>query len=108
MKMQPISLAFVTRVYWRGEVPPPDVFHMEHRLCALCGWDLSQTATVYPEGTHPCPPCGGWHNLHNACVDKADLVRRGDDPHLRHYGPLEVCPDALRVALEMMGQEPHA
>lgn len=94
----------VVRVWWKDQWPPMGMLTESPRPCAFCGRDLDRTGTVPPEGLHPCPPCGGWHHVHNACVDDGDLVRKiPGSPDARYYGTLAVCPDALRVAEEMMG-----
>lgn len=100
-------LQHVVRVYWKGRWPPMGTLWGSPRPCALCGRDLDDTGTVPPESLHPCPPCGGWHHVHNACVDDGDLVAREPGCYsaagLREHGPLAVCPEALRTAEALMG-----
>lgn len=102
MKFQ-LSLETIVEVYWRGQWPSFVMLGLGPRPCALCGRDLNDTGTVPPESLHPCPPCGGWHHVHNACVDDGDLVLRSGQL-CRSYAQLVVCPEALRVAEELMGE----
>ncbi|HUU60434.1 MAG TPA: hypothetical protein VMZ50_12875 [Phycisphaerae bacterium] len=94
---------------WGAEPPGELAQAAGPRPCALCEVDFS-TEYQWPVGLRRCA-CGEWHFACQVCVDRFTLLGRPSRPDApagpgwedRYFGPLEVCPEGLTVARELMG-----
>ena len=87
--------AWPTRDDWRD---------ISFSRCAACGAEIGGSA---PDSVHPCE-CGSWHRVCLACVIHHKLITtpREDYVEAAKWGRLDLCPDAVRVAHEVMGADP--
>ncbi|HUU58865.1 MAG TPA: hypothetical protein VMZ50_04930 [Phycisphaerae bacterium] len=89
-----------------GGWPPPEALGAT-RICRVCEESFADKVGRSPagRGLHLCD-CGEWHLVCAECVILFGLLGEGDgrlaDADRVYYGPLAVCPDSVRLAVDLM------